>query len=195
MPDMRKKYQEEVRKALAEKLNIANVMDIPKLEKIVTDIINGENSFSTVSHTLIRGIVLSNNERMHEQLCKLLLAARLQEGLRQAICEDADMGTREAFLAILKTIMDNDLIRYSSVKRAVGTWLGIVSEETRDLERISAKNVDLAMRCLQETQFREECLQSEDAMQIYIALWSLAKDSVETAAEKLGQIAERGTRH
>ena len=35
MPDMRKKYQEEVRKALAEKLNIANVMDIPKLEKIV----------------------------------------------------------------------------------------------------------------------------------------------------------------
>ena len=35
MPDMRKKYLEEVRKALAEKLNIANVMDIPKLEKIV----------------------------------------------------------------------------------------------------------------------------------------------------------------
>ena len=35
MPDMRKKYLEEVRKALAEKLNSANVMDIPKLEKIV----------------------------------------------------------------------------------------------------------------------------------------------------------------
>ena len=35
MPDMRKKYLEEVRKALAEKLHIANVMDIPKLEKIV----------------------------------------------------------------------------------------------------------------------------------------------------------------
>ena len=167
----------------------------PRLEQIVTDIIGGENGFSTVSHALIRGIVLSGNERMHEQLCKLLLAARLQEGLRQAICEDADMGTREAFLAILKTIMDNDLIRFSSVKRAVGTWLGIVSEETRDLERISAKNVDLAMRCLQETQFREECLQSEDAMQIYIALWSIAKNSVEKATEKLAWICDNGTRH
>ncbi len=166
-----------------------------KLEQIVADIINGENSFTTVSHTLIRGIVLSNNERMHEQLCKLLLAARLQEGLRQAICESADMGSQKAFMAILGTILENDLIRFSSVKRAVGTWLGIANEETRDLERVSAKSVTLAQRCLQEPQFREECLQSEDAMQIYIALWSLAKDSVETAAENLGQIAERGTRH
>ena len=167
----------------------------PRLEQIVTDMINGENSFSTVSHTLIQGIILSHNGRMHEQLCKLLLAARLQEGLRQVICETADMGSREAFLAILTTILDNDLIRFSSVKRAVGTWLGLVSDETRDLERVSAKSVTLALRCLQEPQFREECLQSEDAMQIYIALWSLAKDAVEVAAERLGAIAERGSRH
>ena len=35
MPDMKKKYFEEVRSALAEKLGIKNVMQIPKLEKIV----------------------------------------------------------------------------------------------------------------------------------------------------------------
>ena len=35
MPDMKKKYIEEVRSALAEKLGIKNVMQIPKLEKIV----------------------------------------------------------------------------------------------------------------------------------------------------------------
>ena len=35
MPDMKKKYDEEVRKALAEKLGIKNVMQIPKLLKIV----------------------------------------------------------------------------------------------------------------------------------------------------------------
>ena len=33
MPDMKKKYDEEVRKALAEKLGIKNVMQIPKLQK------------------------------------------------------------------------------------------------------------------------------------------------------------------
>ena len=35
MPDMKKKYSEEVRSALAEKLGIKNVMQIPKIEKIV----------------------------------------------------------------------------------------------------------------------------------------------------------------
>ena len=35
MPDMKKKYSEEVRSALAEKLGIKNVMQIPKLTKIV----------------------------------------------------------------------------------------------------------------------------------------------------------------
>ena len=35
MPDMKKKYSEEVRSALAEKLGIKNVMQIPKLLKIV----------------------------------------------------------------------------------------------------------------------------------------------------------------
>ena len=35
MPDMKKKYVEEVRSALAEKLGIKNTMEIPKLEKIV----------------------------------------------------------------------------------------------------------------------------------------------------------------
>ena len=35
MPDMKKKYDEEVRQALAEKLGIKNVMQIPKLQKIV----------------------------------------------------------------------------------------------------------------------------------------------------------------
>lgn len=35
MPDMKKKYVDEVRSALAEKLGIKNPMDIPKLQKIV----------------------------------------------------------------------------------------------------------------------------------------------------------------
>ncbi len=35
MPDMKKKYVEEVRSALAAKLGIKNPMDIPKLQKIV----------------------------------------------------------------------------------------------------------------------------------------------------------------
>ena len=67
---------------------------------------------------------------MHDWLCKLLKAAKLQEGLRQAICESADSGTADAFRAILRTIAEDNLIRFSSVKRAVGTWTGLLSAET-----------------------------------------------------------------
>ena len=167
----------------------------PRLEEIVTEIVNGDNDFSTVSQELIQGIVQSRNPRMHELLCRLLLAARLQEGLRQAICQEADCGTKEAFQAILATILENDLIRYSSVKRAVGTWIGVISYDTRDLDRISTKSVELICKCLQDPAFREECLASEDAMAIHIALWSDAFEEAEKAYKTLDRIIDEGTHH
>lgn len=166
-----------------------------ELEAIVTGIINGENGFTVVSRDLIEAIVMSHNPRMHELLCKLLLAARLQEGLRQSICESADYGTKEAFLAILSTILDHDLIRYSSVKRAVGTWLGVMTEETRDLDRVSGKSLELIRGCLTDEKFRERCIGSEDAMAIHIALWSYAFDNVQRGYEVLDRIIAGGSHH
>ena len=55
-----------------------------------------------VTVPLIRGIVKSNNTELHELLAKFLVAARLQEGVRQAVCENADCGRAEAFLTILR---------------------------------------------------------------------------------------------
>ena len=169
--------------------------DDPELEAAVTEIVNGDNGFIRVSRSLIEGIVMSHNPRMHELLCKLLLAARLQEGLRQAICETADFGTKAAFLAVLSAIEDHDLIRYSAVKRAVGTWIGVMNEETRDLDRISGKSLELIRRCLTEEPFREACLDGEDAMGIHIALWSHAFDSVQQGYAVLDRLIERGTHH
>ena len=166
-----------------------------ELERIVSDIINGEVGFTTVSRSLIQGIVMSRNTRMHEQLCKLLLAAKLQEGLRQAICETADWGTVEAFQAILETIEKHDLIRYSSVKRAVGTWIGVMTEETRDLDRVSGKSLELIKKCLNDPDFREACIASEDAMAIHIGLWSGAFENIQTGYAVLDRIIAEGTHH
>jgi len=169
--------------------------DNPKLEAIVTDIVNGDSEFSVVSRDLIKGIVMSHNPRMHQLLCKLLLAAKLQEGLRQAICEEADWGTIEAFHAILSTILEHDLIRYSAVKRAVGTWIGVMTEETRDLDRVSNKSVELICKCLIDTAFREKCLASEDSMAIHIALWSATFQNAQKGFQILDRIIEQGTHH
>ena len=165
------------------------------VEDAVRRIVTEENGTGRMTRALIRGVLFSHRIDFHELLGKLLLAAKLQEGLRQTICENADCGTKSGFLTILRVIEENNLIRFSSVKRAVGTWLGLLSEESRDLERVSNKSVNLIIDCLTDDAVREEYLASEDAMKIYIALWSYGFDDIDTAAEKIVRISESGSRH
>ena len=166
-----------------------------KVEEAVRRILTEENGSGMMTNELVRGVLFSHRADFHELLGKLLLAARLQEGLRQVICENADYGTKAGFLTILKVIADNNLIRFSSVKRAVGTWLGILTEESRDLERVSEKSVRLIIDCLENESVRKECLASEDAMKIYIALWSYGLDDIDDAVQKIVDIADSGSIH
>ncbi|MBE6665515.1 MAG: DUF4132 domain-containing protein [Ruminococcaceae bacterium] len=164
-------------------------------EEAIRRIITEENSGNRITAELIRGIFISKRTDFHELLGKLLLAARLQEGLRQAICENADCGTAEGFLHILKVIDENDLIRFSSVKRAVGTWLGLMSGETNNLERIGNKSVRLMRDALSDHSLRNDFLCGEDSMKIYIALWAIGFDDVLLAIRKAMEFIQNGSRH
>lgn len=167
-----------------------------RLEKKITDIIMGESDSGVgVSNQLIRGIVKSSNVRMHDLLGRLLLAARLQEGVRQAVCENADHGTAEAFKLILKVISENNLIRFSAVKRAVGTWTGLMAAESADLERISGKTLELITECIDSKEKRKEYLAGEDCMKIYLALWAECFYEADNAKKLIGEISENGTHH
>ena len=77
------------------------------------DLILSENNTAYLDREMILGIIRSDNKELHKLLCDLLLAARLQEGLRQAVCEAMDEGTKEACLDLLQVIEKKDLIRYS----------------------------------------------------------------------------------
>lgn len=150
---------------------------------------------TNLRYNFLLGVFMSKNAELHELVCKLLLAARLQEGLRQAICETCDSGRFEPFLMVLKTIRDNDLIRYSSVKRAVGCWTGLMTEETKDLDRISGKTLDLIIECLEKPAVIDKYLKTEDSMKIYIALWATACREVHVTEKKIEDILENGTSH
>ncbi|MBQ8557025.1 MAG: DUF4132 domain-containing protein [Clostridia bacterium] len=165
-----------------------------QLEAIIRDMLMGDGK-AVLMREVICGVLQSSRSDMHELIGKLLLAARLQEGLRQVICENADMGTPGAFMILLKVIEENDLIRFSSVKRAVGTWLGLMTEDSGDLERVSAKSVQLIRQCLADECLREECLSGEDSMALHIALWAIAFQDVRTAVERAWTLAENGTHH
>ncbi len=160
----------------------------------VCDMINGEGELP-VQRFVLEGIVKSGNREMHELLGKLLLAARLQEGLRQSICECMDLGTVEAFRTILTVIAEHDLIRFSSVKRAVGVWLGMISPDANALERISNKSIELILECIDNREKAEEYLKCEDCMKIYIGLWSIGVYNADEAAERVVKLSKEGTHH
>lgn len=166
-------------------------------ERVINYVKNAIESGSdtAVSYKMLSGVFMSKNAELHELVCKLLLAARLQEGLRQAVCETCDGGRIEPFIMVLNTIHDNNLIRYSSVKRAVGCFIGLLTEESKDLDRISAKSIELIIRCLEDKNYIDECLKSEDSMKIYIALWATACREFRDFEKKIAEIVEHGTAH
>ena len=164
------------------------------LTEALIDIINGEGN-TDLNHDILYGIMRSHNVEMHEQVCKLLKAAKLQEGLRQAICEAADSGTAEAFRTILQTMIEENMIRFSAVKRAVATWTGIISTDSKDLNRISEKTLNLISEVLDSEEKRQAYLQSEDCMEILLSLWAYGFYEVRDAMHQIELLAESGTHH
>lgn len=164
-----------------------------KTIQAVKDILLGEGNTAMISHELIRGIVMSKNEALYDVLGRFLLAARLQEGARQAVCETMDAGRPEAFLHLFSVIEEHNLIRYSSVKRAVSTWIGIFDESS--LDRISEKLLRLMGQCIRDASFCEAQLETEDAVAISCALWAKGFYNADKAVEAVLHMIANGTKH
>lgn len=177
-------------KVVAAEIDMGN----ERMIKLASEIIMYESEVP-MSYMIISAVTKSHNADLHEKLGKLLLAARLQEGLRQSICETMDTGTKEAFFTLLDVIIENNLIRFSSVKRAVGVWLGFVEEETVKLERISDKSVKLIHDCIHDKDVCDKYLATEDTMKIYIALWAYGFHEAFYMLHLIKEYALHGSKH
>ena len=186
----------------ARKLHMVQFEDIlaARIDQNDSDIINAvreailsDNNTVLVTVPLIRGIVKSRNTELHNLLAKFLIAARLQEGVRQAVCENADCGRAEAFLVILKAIIDNDLIRFSAVKRAIATWTGICNPESMD--RISSKLLEDISEAVNNRDKALEMTQTDDSMRIVTGLWAIGFYEANDAVTRMMEIAETGTKN
>lgn len=166
-----------------------------RLISLLMTCLNGDEGAPAVNRQIFKAIQLSDCAALHIQLGKLLLAARLQEGLRQTICEVADEGTIPAFQEILRVISENNLIRFSAVRRAVGVWTGLGAQDPKDLERISDKTLSLLLDGLNSDARRESMLQSENSMEIYIGLWAAAVTDLYMAVDLAENIVLHGSRH
>ena len=163
-----------------------------KIRATIEDIVL--NNGGRVSTEIIRGVFLCNDPKMYELMEKLLLAARLQEGLRQAVCECMDFGTRKAFDYIFKVILDNDLMRFSSVQRAIEVTTGLVAPDEKGGDRITKKQSTLIHKYLTEPSERDNAFSSDDHMEVYLALWALGTERIEDAFAKAEDLIYNGGR-
>ncbi|MDE6549185.1 MAG: DUF4132 domain-containing protein, partial [Muribaculaceae bacterium] len=155
----------------------------------ITDAMLSENNANRLSHDMFRAIVKSGDRQLLETEGKLLLAARLQEGLRQAIVETMDEGAPESFIYLLNVIRENNLQRFASVKRgmAVATGLG----ETEAPERITDKFFEYVALFLENREIALEGIESEDAILVYLGLWSIAFFNVDDLRNPISGLIEK----
>lgn len=157
-----------------------------EVAELVRESLFGDNQNIPLSTTIIRAIILSGNEEMLDLLMKLLLAARLQEGLRQQILENADAGNIKALTKILKVCIDEDMFRYSSAVRTLDTWTGLGYSDAKP--GVVKKCANLAYECLTDDGKRNTYLNSNDNIEAYFAIWATAcydMDAANQMVEKL----------
>ena len=117
-----------------------------KMMRIKSRLKKTDNNTKNINYETLSAVFVSENKALVEMAGKLLLAAQRQKGLRQQICETMDGGTQENFDYMFKIIYDNDLIRFSSVKRALGVWTGLVGENYNNPETVGKKELKIISR-------------------------------------------------
>lgn len=169
-PEEIKEIGSELRIApwLAAMINSGNRECIDYLKEAMTS----ENNSNRITYDHLRAIVTSGNKELLDLEGKLLLAARLQEGLRQAILETMDEGLPESFIHLLGVIRENNLQRFAAVKRGLAVTTGLA--EPMAPERITDKFLELVYRYATVPEDAQAAVMSKDAMEVYLGLWGIA---------------------
>ena len=182
--------------SLENKYVIAN--EINNGNKEIIDYINEaltSGSAKNINYETLSAVFISENKALLEMAGKLLLAAQRQEGLRQQICETIDSGTQENFNYMFKIIYDNDLIRFSSVKRALGTWTGLVSPNYDNPETVGKKELEIINKLINNPKYANELLKSDDNVEVYFALWYKAAKDIKIAIESMEELLKTSKIH
>ncbi len=152
----------------------------------LVETMTSENNALRLTYEFLRAIVKSSNMELVKLEGKLLLAARLQEGLRQSILETMDEGTPESYIYLLNIIRDNGLQRYAAVKRGLAVTTGLGETEAPD--RITDKFSSIISLYLEHPDEAREAIAGKDAMKVYLALWSMAFFNVESIVNPIWEL-------
>ena len=173
--------------------------EIDNKNKELIDLIKGalgsQKSKIDLNYSIMQAIFISNNKELLELTGKLLLAAKLQEGVRQEICENMDRGLQENFEYMFKIIYDNNLIRFSSVKRALATWTGLTRDENDDISKFGKKELEIINKLIANPKYEDELLKSDDNVEVYLGLWNKSTRDIKYSVEAMEKLLKLSKYH
>ena len=147
--------------------------------ELFKDIFSGEDEIGGVCTVLIKAALMAQDTRYRTLVEKLLLAAQLQEGLRQMILESLDGTSLASLQHFIGVILEHNLTRFSSVVRAVDVWFGFGWEAPQ--QSVIKRILELAQTFLSDHAAAEKAVSSKDNVERYVALWAVGIHSVQQA--------------
>jgi len=147
--------------------------------ELFKDIFSGEDEIGGVCTVLIKAALMVEDTRYRTLVEKLLLAAQLQEGLRQMILESLDGTSLASLQHFIGLILEHNLTRFSSVVRAVDVWFGFGWEAPQ--QSVIKRILELAQTFLSDRAAAEKAVNSKDNIERYVALWAVGVRSVQQA--------------
>ena len=153
--------------------------NLDKYYPLLEEIFLGEHEIGAVCNSIIKAALMVEDTRYHTLVEKLLLAAQLQEGLRQTILESLDETTIPVLQRFIALILEHNLTRFSSVVRAVDTWFGFGWEAPQ--QSVVKRTLELAQTYLADLNQARKAVSSQDNLERYVALWAVAVYDVQEA--------------
>jgi len=151
----------------------------PETIEATKEVLTSENNVGILTKSLITAIESNNNEELHMLLLNVLRAAKLQEGLRQSIVECGNEYSLTFYKRMLKVIAEEGLLRYSSVRRSVQTWVGIGYETITDKDiKTIFEGICLFLGHPEE---RAKAYMGPNALLVYVALYTAGAEDFNVA--------------
>ena len=141
----------------------------------------GEHEIGAMGRHVTSALLAASRPEGWAFVERLLLAAQRQEGLRQTILESVDESHPEAFRRMLRLILEHDLLRFSSVIRAVDVWLGFGLEA--DAAAAAKATVSQLLDYLESPEARAAALDNSRVEDRYLSLWATAFEDAHAALE------------
>ena len=149
--------------------------------ELFKDIFSSEHEIGGVCAVLIKAALITQDTRYRTLVEQFLLAAQLQEGLRQMILESLDETSLASLQHFIGVILGHNLTRFSSVVRAVDVWFGFGWEAPQ--QSVIKRTLELSQTFLSDRVAAEKAVNSKDNIERYVALWAVGVRSVQQALD------------